>query len=276
MGLMVWVLFAILIFAGCGSAPASGLATDASTSLDAPSSMAPFPPVATPLSSSVTELTSPAWEDLSLRAGSGSASDGGVAHPPFGRTLDATTCGEPSLHLASELERYARDGYELWQLCYRTPTPQTSPDVRASSQPESMVISVVHEPSRTLREVLAVPRSSFDRTQTASILLVLPPQTRPFFFLENRYGSRGSLGAVSESEETGDPISHGELLLWRLQADGSREASVPGVGVVCALTTPTREASRILFFVPHLACLGGFESCRLNRYDCRDLLSLPL
>lgn len=262
--LMVCVFFSVLLFSGCGFTPPAGERRDASTLSDGRwDANASLP---------LQRIEQWSGYDLPLRLGS--VRDGGVESEPVGRALTTSVCDGQNLRLSPEAERYARSGYQLWHLCYRTPTRSTSTDALATMRPASVVVSVFHESSRTLRETMTVPVTTSERSQMMNVLVILSANTRPFFFIENRYPSGATLGAVTESTETGDILTHGELQMRHVNAAGHQETTVPGVGVVCAVTHST-NMRRELFFIPYLACLGGFESCRLGAYDCRDLLSLP-
>lgn len=272
---MVSVLLTIVLFSGCGFTPPAEESRDAliadseEARVDASSSIS----IGSRGLDSVTELWR--WDDLPLRAGFGIARDAGTFIEPTARTLSPSACHGRRLRLSPDVQTSVRDGYSLWHLCYRTPTRSSSTDALANMRPVSVALSVFHEPSRTLRETMTVPAPASANPWTMNVLVILSPTTRPFFFFENRYPSDARLGVVSESRETGDPITHGQLQMWRVDTEGQQEASVPGVGIVCHASSSADEAHRQMFFIPHLACLGGFESCRLATYDCRDMLSLP-
>jgi len=259
---MVWVFFSILLFSGCGFTPPAEERREASTQRQEGARSSPF------------EQQVELWPSHDFSPRLGVAGDVATNMEPVGRALVMDACDGQNLHLSQELERYARAGYQLWHLCYRVPTRSSSTDALSTMRPTSIVTSVFHEPSRTLRETMTVPVTALDQSQTMNVLVVLSANTRPFFFIENRYPSGATLGAVTESSETGDIITHGELQMRRVNAQGHQETTVPGVGVVCRVTNSTHTQHE-LFFIPYLACLGGFESCRLGAYDCRDLLSLP-
>lgn len=196
---------------------------------------------------------------------------------PTGRVLPASTCHGRRLALAPEVAGWMRTGYQLWHLCYRTPSPMTSSDRLARERAERVSFGFFDERAHALRGVVTVPAPRTANPWTANVLVILAPPTRPFFSIENDYASGQRLGAVSEVRPNDDILTHGTVQMWRVAEDGTQMPSVPGVGVVCGYTELVHDPrGRTLFFVPHLACLGGFESCRLGAYDCRDMLALPL
>lgn len=259
---MVWVFFSILLFSGCGFTPPAEERREASTQRREGARSSPF------------EQRVELWPSDDFSPQLSVAHGAGTEMGPAGRALTTSVCDGQNLRLSPGAERYARSGYQLWHLCYRTPTRSTSTDALSTMRPTSVAVSVFHEPSRTLRETMTLPVTTSERSQMMDVLVILSANTRPFFFIENRYPSGATLGAVTESIETGDILMHGELQMRRVNAAGHQETTVPGVGVLCAVTHST-NMRRELFFIPYLACLGGFESCRLGAYDCRDLLSLP-
>lgn len=196
---------------------------------------------------------------------------------PMARMISPSACDKRRLSLPSEVSAWAQNGYHLWHLCYRTPTPATSMHRLASERPQIVTTSFFHEPSQSRRDIISVSAPLMANPWVMNVLVALPLGARPFFFIENEYPSTERLGAASELRPHGDILTHGTWQMWRVSEDGRQEALVPNLNIVCGYTNLLRhDEPRQLFFIPHLDYLRGFESYPRGAYRCRDQLASPL
>lgn len=238
------------------------------------------------------------WDDLPLRAdGAARERVGGTSPPiddlpdagadlhdapvspsptgPIFRSLSANTCNDRPLRLSSDVQRYVTVGYTLWHLCYGTPSYPTPEHPFTSTRPTEVVFTFFHEPSQTTRELatIAVPRGT--SPWTVNSLIALPPGTRPFLNIDNRYSSGDHLYAIQPARWNEDIQLWGVLRSWQVSSDGTQTLSVPGA--LCMHVSPRDIVTgREYFFVPHTNCPDGIESCRLNSYECTDLFASSL
>lgn len=240
------------------------------------------------------------WDDEPLRAGLGVRDDGGTRESvpdastpsrpatsdassasrshwmqPTVRRLSANTCNERMLELSPELVTWARLGYSLWHICYRTPSRATSQHPLALRRSESVTLVYFDDSAHALREVGEVMAPRAADPWTVNVIVVMPPTVRPFFNLENRYSSTEHLYAAQAVRWNDDITMHGQLQIWRVDALGGQAPAPPAI-VCLHISIVTGVEGRQYFFVPEPACPDGFKACHLHGHICRDLIPRSL
>lgn len=178
--------------------------------------------------------------------------------------LDPITCHGRSLAHGREALELLDQGMIVWHLCYKTPTPMTSPHELASERAERVLLRIATTGSDHLLLVAPAPTSA--NPWTVSLLVALPVGMAPAFHgtVEYAHGRRLELVGADDTQEA--PDIHGEMRTWRVRRSGSQDPFFPAR--ICQ--RPTALTPDGAFFLPLDTCPG--TTCPLlHGLACRDL-----
>lgn len=186
------------------------------------------------------------------------------ANTPITVLLDPISCHGRSLVHGREVLDSLDQGMLIWHLCYKTPTPMTSPHALATERAERVFLRVAIPGGDHLLLVAPAPVSA--NPWTVSMLVALPVGMAPAFHgtVEYSHGRRLELVGADDTQEAAE--IHGEMRTWRVRQSGSQDPFFPAR--ICQRPTPlTPEGA---FFLPLDTCPG--TTCPLLRgLACRDL-----
>ncbi len=186
------------------------------------------------------------------------------AHTPVTVLLDPITCHGRSLVHGREVVELLDRGMLVWHLCYKTPTPMTSPHELATERAERVFLRVAVPGGDHL--LLVTPAPAIANPWTVSALVALPVGMAPAFHgtIEYAHGRRLELVGADDTQEA--PEIHGEMRTWRVRRSGSQDPFLPAR--ICL--RPTILTPDGAFFLPLDACPG--TTCPLLQgLSCRDL-----